>query len=141
MPRLASTFSGHDLADAARRSGAAQVVAYRCFLPSLPWILKRPVPVANEKGELGSDGDQPSDLFWTRDEFWSRWNSRERLAVLIKREDRGPFVQMSTEPPATVAENSRYMLLANFTPAPPGSGPVPPSMSQVGGPPHLASGR
>ncbi len=126
LPILAATESGHDLAVAAGRSGADDVIAFRCYLPSLSWTLEGPIPVAGESGELGSAGQRPRGLFLGRDEFWRRWNSTERLAVLARAQDEAEFSGHSTRSATVLARGGRYMILTNFpspqnAPALPGS--------------------
>ena len=100
-----------------RTHGASLVDIGLVSAVSFPWTFKRPIPAADETGELGSGGDAPPDLFLDAKEFWRRWNSRERLAVLIRRQDRGEFMRPSIAPPTVVAENARYMVVTNFPPS------------------------
>src|SRR6185437_2335896 len=83
MPRVANDLSAHDLALSAAHADSALVVSYRCYPQEFPWVLRHPIAVADYTDELGSDGVRPASLYWSRDEFWKRWNSGERLVVVI----------------------------------------------------------
>lgn len=118
MPRVADDLSAYSLANAAEHAGAERVVSYRCYPQIFPWQLEHPIAVADYIDELGSDGVRPSELYWSHDEFWRRWNSGERLVVVIKRRALPEF-QHGQDAPRTIAENRRYVVLANFATATP----------------------
>jgi len=113
MPRVADDLSAHGLARIAASTPGAEVVSYRCYPQEFPWVLRHPIAVADYVDELGSDGARPAALYWSRAEFWKRWNSAERLVVVIKRHARAEF-DASHSPGTPLGENRRYVVLANF---------------------------
>ncbi len=113
MPRVADDLSGHNLALVAARTPDARVVSYRCYPQGFPWVLRHPIVVADYVDELGSDGVRPGEYYWSRDEFWKRWNSGEHLVVVIKRRARAEF-DGSNARGTPLAANRRYVVLANF---------------------------
>ena len=113
MPRLADDMSAHNLALVAARTPGARVVSYRCYPQEFPWVLRGPIAVADYVDELGSDGERPPDLYWSRDEFWKRWNSGEHLVVVMKRRARAEF-DGSNARGTPLAANRKYVVLANF---------------------------
>jgi 4-amino-4-deoxy-L-arabinose transferase-like glycosyltransferase len=113
LPRMANDLSAHDLAVTAARADNATVVSYRCYPQEFPWVLKHPIAVADYIDELGSDGMRPASLYWSRDEFWKRWNSGEHLVVVIKRHARAEFDASRTHG-TPLATNRKYVVLANF---------------------------
>lgn len=113
MPRMANDLSAHDLALTAARADNALVVSYRCYPQEFPWVLEHPIAVADYIDELGSDGARPASLYWSRDEFWKRWNSGEHLVVVIKRHARAEFDASRTHG-TPLGANRKYVVLANF---------------------------
>ncbi|HKB54019.1 MAG TPA: hypothetical protein VKD22_08465, partial [Ramlibacter sp.] len=113
LPRVSGDLSAHDLALAAARADSAMVVSYRCYPQDFPWVLRHPIAVADYVDELGSDGKRPPVLYWTRDEFWRRWNSGAHLVVVIKRRARAEFEASPTHG-TSLAANRKYVVLANF---------------------------
>jgi len=113
MPRLAEDLSAHDLALTAGHADNALVVSYRCYPQEFPWALRHPIAVADYIDELGSDGVRPASLYWSRDEFWKRWNSGEHLVVVIKRRARAEF-DAAPMHGTSLGANRRYVVLANF---------------------------
>ena len=112
-PRIAGDLSAHDLAAAAAGMEDRTVVGYRTFSYNLPWELGRAVPVSEYRDELASDGLIDTRLFWSGGEFWRRWNSGEKLAVLVRKADLGEFGREGVRPPATAAQNRTYALITN----------------------------
>jgi 4-amino-4-deoxy-L-arabinose transferase-like glycosyltransferase len=113
MPRVADDLSGHNLALVAARTPDARVVSYRCYPQDFPWVLRRPIAVADYVDELGSDDVRPPEYYWTRDEFWKRWNSGEHLVVVVKRRTRAEFDRSNVRG-TPLAANRKYVVLANF---------------------------
>lgn len=113
MPRLADDLSAHNLALVAARTPGARVVSYRCYPQEFPWVLRGPIAVADYVDELGSDGQRPPDLYWSRDAFWKRWNSGEHLVVVMKRRARAEFGGSNAHG-TPLAANRKYVVLANF---------------------------
>ena len=113
MPRVADDLSGHNLALVAARTPDARVVSYRCYPQDFPWVLRRPIAVADYVDELGSDDVRPPEYYWTRDEFWKRWNAGEHLVVVVKRRTRAEFDRSSVRG-TPLAANRKYVVLANF---------------------------
>jgi len=114
FPRIADEHSTTRLAMEGAKWRPEQVVCYRNFSPSLPWTLKRTVPVVEARGELADDGIMPPGLFWKEDEFWRRWNSGERFLALVASGEREAFVHHEGPPPVMVAQNRKFTLFANF---------------------------
>ncbi|HKV52147.1 MAG TPA: phospholipid carrier-dependent glycosyltransferase [Gemmatimonadaceae bacterium] len=113
MPLVANDLSAHDLAIAAAHADSALVVSYRCYPQEFPWVRQHPIAVADYIDELGSDGVRPPLLYWSRGEFWKRWNSGEHLVVVIKRRARAEFDASPTHG-TPLAANRKYVVLANF---------------------------
>jgi len=113
MPRVADDLSAHNLALVAARTPDAQVVSYRCYPQAFPWVLRHPIVVADYVDELGSDGIRPPDRYWSRDEFWKRWNSGEHLVVVVKARTRAEFAGSNANG-TPLAANRKYVVLANF---------------------------
>jgi hypothetical protein len=116
LPRVAEDLTGHDLAAVVARAPGARVVAYRCYPQALPWELERPIVVAAYRGELGSDGRYPPDLFWTREEFWRRWRSDTALVVVVRRADRREFDAPPARTSTVLGEDRQYVVLSNAAP-------------------------
>jgi 4-amino-4-deoxy-L-arabinose transferase-like glycosyltransferase len=116
LPRVAEDLSGHDLAAVVARAPGARVVAYRCYPQVLPWELERPIVVAAYRGELGSDGRYPPDLFWTREEFWRRWRSDTALVAVVRRADRREFDAPPARTSTVLGEDRQYVVLSNAAP-------------------------
>lgn len=113
MPHVADDLSAHNLALVAARTPDARVVSYRCYPQEFPWVLRHPIVVADYVDELGSDGIRPPDHYWSREEFWKRWNSGERLVVVVKRRARTEFGGSNADG-TPLAANRKYVVLANF---------------------------
>jgi len=113
LPRVADDLSAHNLALVAARTPDARVVSYRCYPQEFPWVLRHPIVVADYVDELGSDGIRPPDHYWSRDEFWKRWNSGEHLVVVVKARTRAEFAGSNANG-TPLAANRKYVVLANF---------------------------
>lgn len=113
LPQFADDLSAHNLALIAARTTGAEVVSYRCYPQEFPWVLRHPIAVADYVAELGSDGVRAPELYWSRAEFWKRWNSPEHLVVVIKRRARAEF-DASPAPGTSLGANRKYVVLANF---------------------------
>ena len=113
MPRVADDLSAHNLALVAASTPDAQVVSYRCYPQEFPWVLRHPIVVADYVDELGSDGIRPPNHYWSRDEFWKRWNSGEHLVVVVKARTRAEFAGSNANG-TPLAANRKYVVLANF---------------------------
>lgn len=113
MPRVADDMSAHNLALVAARTPDARIVSYRCYPQEFPWVLRHPIVVADYVDELGSDGLRPPEYYWSREEFWKRWNSGEHIVVVMKRRARSEF-QGSNATGTPLATNRKYVVLANF---------------------------
>ncbi|HEU4563198.1 MAG TPA: hypothetical protein VFS05_01070, partial [Gemmatimonadaceae bacterium] len=120
MPNLSEDLSSHALAQTAgaqaAAAGGARVVAYHCYPQTFPWELRRPIVVADYVDELGSDGVRPDSLFWSRSDFWRRWNAGERMIVVTKRRTLRDFPSTSIAP-TMLASNRTYVLVTNASPA------------------------
>lgn len=116
LPLVAEDLSGHDLAAVAARAPGARVVAYRCYPQALPWELERPIVVAAYRGELGSDGRYPPDLYWSREEFWRRWRSDSALVAVVRRADRHEFAAPPARRSTVLGEDRAYVVLSNVAP-------------------------
>lgn len=116
VPTVAATYSDYGLAAAASRVGPDEVVSYRTYSQSLPWVLKKPVPVVDFKGELASDNELSPSLFWEQKDFWNRWNSDERMAVYVHKFRLNEFALPTRKNFTIVAENRRAYILTNFKP-------------------------
>jgi len=113
FPMFAALRSTHDLAAVAAGERDSTVVAYGYFSGTLPWVLRRPVALVGERGELASDGIRPPEVFWSPAEFWRRWNSAERLVVLTDRRHRERFTRQDGARPLVLGEAGEYVLMAN----------------------------
>ncbi|MCG3205078.1 MAG: Undecaprenyl phosphate-alpha-4-amino-4-deoxy-L-arabinose arabinosyl transferase [Elusimicrobia bacterium] len=117
IPTLAKDYSSMDMARAAQKVQNATLVAYRTYPHGFPWALKKPILVADFKGELASDGIKDPQLFIGHEEFWKRWNSEEHLLVVfaIRGTDNSMdhFRDLTTRL-HEIAKNHRHMLAANF---------------------------
>ena len=113
LPHVADDLSAHNLALVAARTPDARVVSYRCYPQEFPWVLRHPIVVADYVDELGSDGIRPPDHYWSRDEFWKRWNSGEHLVVVVKARARAEFAGSNANG-TPLAANRKYVVLANF---------------------------
>ncbi len=125
-PRTELARRYHDLALAARSAAAsasgARVVGFRTYLQTFPWELKSPIPVAQFTGELEPEwlsADERARIFWSREDFFRRWSSGERLVVLVKTRDAVEDLGGVLPRPVVVAETRKYSVVANFQP--PGS--------------------
>ncbi|HXY29662.1 MAG TPA: phospholipid carrier-dependent glycosyltransferase [Gemmatimonadaceae bacterium] len=118
LPKVSDDLTGHDVAVAAGRVPDATVVSYRTFLYTLPWHLGHPVAAAGHVGEIGSLGGRPPQLDWTREELWRRWNSGERLVVVLQRRRATEFRDSVTVAARAVASDRRYLVFANFDSTP-----------------------
>jgi hypothetical protein len=118
-PRIPPATALHDFsaaAAAAARETGATVVGYQTYIQGLPWALKSPVPVADYTGELEPQFEQDpkvrESLFWTREKFWSEWNSGRHLIAVVRRGDLMEFRQASV-PARVLASAPKHVLLAN----------------------------
>jgi 4-amino-4-deoxy-L-arabinose transferase-like glycosyltransferase len=108
----------HELAlsaEAESRSGG-RIVSYQTYVQGFPWTLKRVIPLADHTGELEASwlpDAERKEIFWTKDDFWRRWSSGERLVVLLRNRDGGQFDGVSP-PSRLVAQRGKYRVVANF---------------------------
>jgi 4-amino-4-deoxy-L-arabinose transferase-like glycosyltransferase len=116
LPHVSEDLSGHNLAVIAQRAHAQRVVSYKWYAQIFPWVLETPIVVADYTGELGSDGEHPPELFWSRKEFWRRWASPEHLVVVVRKRNLPEFRQPGRVGAHTLGENQTYIVLSNFTP-------------------------
>jgi 4-amino-4-deoxy-L-arabinose transferase-like glycosyltransferase len=124
MPRVAGDLTAHKLAVAAMNAGAgAEIVSYRCYPQEFPWVLRHPIAVADYVDELGSDGVRSPALFWSREEFWRRWNSDARMVVVVTRRTRAEF-DTASRAATPLAANRQYVVLANFAGSPDSAPPA-----------------
>jgi 4-amino-4-deoxy-L-arabinose transferase-like glycosyltransferase len=107
-----------ELAESARSAGAGRVpvASYRNYVNGLSWELKAPIPVADFRGELEPEFEAQPEvrdaLFWTKERFWSQWQSRPLIA-LVRLKDLVPM--MTASPPARVVRYSgRYAIVTNL---------------------------
>jgi 4-amino-4-deoxy-L-arabinose transferase-like glycosyltransferase len=114
LPRVANELSAHRVATLAAGAGATRVVAYDCYPQLLPWVVGEPVAVVGYRGELGSDGKYPPELYWTREEFWRRWKSPERLAVVTTWGALGAFAETLPPDGRPLGTNRKYVVVTNF---------------------------
>ncbi|MEP7132357.1 MAG: phospholipid carrier-dependent glycosyltransferase [Acidobacteriota bacterium] len=120
-PRMPLARDIHDLAiqakAAASTNGRVRVVSYRTYVQGFPWNLQTIVPLVDHTGELESwwlPEARRREIFWTREDFWSRWRSGERLVVVMRTRDAADFG--TAIPPATVlAERGKFRLIANWS--------------------------
>lgn len=113
LPRLADYYSDQNLAVIARQTPSDVNVCYETFSNSFPWVQKAYVPVAKYDGEFPSLGERSPVLFWNHDDFFSRWNSSERLVVVIRKRSLDHFAS-SARKPFVLATSRRSALIANF---------------------------
>jgi len=113
LPRVSSDVTSHDIAQIARQQGG-NVVAYDCYPQLLPWELQRPIPVAGYRGELGSDGVYPPELYWSRDQFWQAWGSSPRMMAVVARRALPWFQEHAHGAARVLSSNRHWALLANW---------------------------
>jgi len=107
--------------DAKRTAVAApnsQIVTYRTYLQGFPWFLETVVPLADHVGELEYWWLTPArraEIFWSKEDFWKRWSSGERLVVLRRKRDAVDFTG-KTPVPVTISSHGKYEVVANFAP-------------------------
>ena len=115
LPRIASDYCTRALAPLAEKTKPDQIVTYRCYPHSLPWVLKRTVPVVEYQGELASVGALDQQLFWKEEYFWARWNSAEHLVVFAKdNSQKDVFFSNNLKPAHILGKNRKYLVIANF---------------------------
>jgi len=115
LPPVAHETSLHDLAVVARAQDA-QVASFESYAQSFPWDLERTIPVVDYQGELASDGVKDPRIFWTLDTFWQHWKSQERWVAILRKDDLSQFKTEGLKQPSVIADNQKYILLANFSP-------------------------
>ena len=102
-------------AKAAAGSGA-QVVSYRTYVQGFPWTLQSIVPLVDHTGELESwwlPEARRREIFWSREDFWTRWRSGQKLVVVLRGRDAGDFT--GAVPAAKlIEERGKYRVVANF---------------------------
>lgn len=113
VPRLAREYSDHNLAATAVELPFDSGVCYESFSNSFPWIQKGNVIVAKFSGEFPSIGTPPPALFWNHDEFFKRWDSSQRLAVILRKSSLRHFDALRNKP-VVLATNRRSALIVNF---------------------------
>lgn len=113
VPRLAEHYADYGLASKAQQTPSAYKVCYETFSNSFPWVQKAPVPVAKYAGEFPSIGERLPSLFWNQEQFFKRWNSPERLVVIVRKKSLEHFAS-SPRKPVILAANRRSFLVANF---------------------------
>ncbi len=117
-PRMPLARDIHDLAIAAKAAAkpGAGVISYRTYVQGFPWTLKSIVPLVDHTGELESwwlPEARRREIFWSREDFWTRWRSGQRLVVVLRSRDTGDF--SGAVPPAKlVEERGKYRVVANF---------------------------
>ncbi len=114
LPLFVDLHSWHGLAERAGLEKEARVVSYKCHANHLPLLLERKVPVVAHLGELATDGVYPADVFWPITDFWLRWDSGERLVVLVSEDDLQDFAKPGRPPPRVLARNYQRALVANY---------------------------
>ncbi|MEP6800543.1 MAG: phospholipid carrier-dependent glycosyltransferase [Acidobacteriota bacterium] len=122
-PRMPLARDIHDLAlqaKAAAGTSHGRVVSYRTYVQGFPWNLKSIVPLVDHTGELEAwwlPEGRRHEIFWSREEFWNRWRSGERLVVVLRSRDAGDFD--TAVPPATLlAERGKHRVVANWAAGP-----------------------
>jgi 4-amino-4-deoxy-L-arabinose transferase-like glycosyltransferase len=107
--------------DAKRTAGAAsdsRIVTYRTYLQGFPWFLEAVVPLADHASELEYWWLPPArraEIFWSKEDFWRRWSSGERLVVLRRKHDAPDFAGKA---PAAVivSAHGKHEVVTNFPP-------------------------
>jgi len=117
-PHTALAKDIRDLALSAQAAsqGTARIVSYETYLQGFPWTLKSVVPLADHTGELEPNWlpeEKRREIFWTKEDFWRRWGSGERLVVVLRNRDAGQFDGISP-PPRLVAQRGKHRVVANF---------------------------
>jgi hypothetical protein len=118
LPRIANELDTGSLARAASGVPRAQVVAYQNYPQGFAWTLRRPIPVADFTGELASDGARPSEIFWSKEDFWRRWHAGEPMAVVLRRRALADWRAHGDSFPVTVASNQTYLVVTNVPTSP-----------------------
>jgi 4-amino-4-deoxy-L-arabinose transferase-like glycosyltransferase len=114
LPGFADSRSWNALADRAARETGATVAMYRGHAYSFPLRLGRPVPVVAHRGEMATDNVLPAEVFWPAEEFWRRWESGERMAVLVRKTHLADFGRKGRRAPRTLDERNGRVLVANY---------------------------
>ncbi len=114
-PATADVSLARAAAGAAQGSGA-RVVAYRTYLNAFSWELKKPIPVADYKGELEPEHESRAevrdDLFWDKGRFWNEWASGRPLVVLVRSVEKDLFD--NAEPRGRIlAEERKHLVVTN----------------------------
>jgi hypothetical protein len=94
----------------------ATVVAYRTYVNGVSWELERVLPTAGHLGELEPwflPEAKRREIFWSRDEFWSRWGSGRPLVVLLRWRDAYEF-ELGNPRGRLLASTEKYRLFANW---------------------------
>ena len=120
-PRTELARRYHDLAVAAKSAAAsgARVVGFRTYLQTFPWELRSAIPIAQFTGELEPEWLPEAErdrIFWSREEFFRRWSSGERLVVLVKTRDAEADLRDVRPAPVVVSAGRKYSVVANFEP-------------------------
>lgn len=105
-------------AQSAASSGPAKatIVSYCAYVQGVPWTLKSVVPVVDYTGELEPQWlpkQKRREIFWSREEFWRRWRSGERLVVFLRKRNAPDF---QAEGPVFLFEQGKHQVIANFKP-------------------------
>ncbi len=109
-----------DAKAAAAAAPGAAIVTYRTYLQGFPWFLESVVPLADHTSELEYWWLPPArraEIFWSKEDFWTRWSSGRPLVVLRKKADAKDFLNASPAA-VTVSSRGKHEVVANF-----GSGP------------------
>jgi len=115
-PVISEHYSREPLIAKTVRAGDT-LVLYKFFAQSAPWTLARPIPVVAKRSELASDGVCSPALFWSAEDFWKRWNSSERLVVLLRTADLVDFDREDSNTPVKLGADAKSLVLCNQPPA------------------------
>jgi len=118
LPAFSHDLATDDLARYAASVPGATVVAYKNYPQGFAWTLGHPIVVADFTGELATDGNRPSELFWSNEEFWKRWKSGEPLAVVLRRRALADWSTAGEPTPTALAFNGTYLVVTNVRPVP-----------------------
>ena len=99
------------------QAGAERGVCYHMYSQSIPWVMKKIVPVVEFQGELASDGKKSTDIFWSEDRFWKAWYSNEKIAACVPSDFENAFDVLNTRQTVVLARNRHALIVANFQPA------------------------
>src|SRR5262249_11461665 len=115
--RISEDLSTHDMAVQASKIFSDNIVFYRAFSHSFPWILHHPTVVVVSQGELASDDKLSPELFLSLEDFWKNWNSEMKLVVLTDKPSLWEFVDGGVKPAHFLGQNRKFVLLSNFAPS------------------------